>query len=144
MIFFQQLTPPMAGNFSLDWLKFCCFTNILKVITFSSSTWHTFSFLIFVKCCLQTIFLQKQRSILQNREFSFFFLLSVSESITKVFCWYIYIVWIRTIFWRTLIFWDTSIYCSKFWKFYIYNTHKVGTKSEQNKMWIVTILSCML
>ena len=110
VIFFQQLTPPMAGNFSLDWLKFCCFTNILKVITFSSSTWHTFSLLIFVKCCLQTIFLQKQRRILQNREFSFFFLLSVSESITKVFCWYIYIVWIRTIFWRTLIFWDTSIY----------------------------------
>ena len=86
MIFFQQLTTPMAGNFSLDWLKFCCFTSILKVITFSSSTWHTFSLLIFVKCCLQTIFLQKQRRILQNREFSFFFLLSVSESITKVFC----------------------------------------------------------
>ena len=46
----------------------CYFTNSLWIIAFNGYTWHL-KRLIFMKCCLQSTLLQKQRSILQHREF---------------------------------------------------------------------------
>ena len=96
------------------------------------------------------------------------FSLSISESITKIIYLSLgwsnnHIVWLRTIFWKANIFWDPIIYVAQtirerifikftekcffpqdltmhhILKFYICNMPRIGTK-----MWITTIISCIM